>query len=157
MQPRGLRRHYRNHAQIQHQLASFIAFVSAIHQQRKSLRAWVPTLPVGLDVHADTIAVAIGEPDGEVRSVEIGRVALARKVRLDVQGPCIPDEGGLISFRAILSDSLSFLGGLYLLLMPIVLLGSRQLKPRGWYSLHRRLVLGDVVLDLWSLYLQQSS
>ena len=30
MQPIGLRRHYRNHARIEHQLPDFIAFVSAI-------------------------------------------------------------------------------------------------------------------------------
>jgi hypothetical protein len=36
MQPVGLRWNYRNHAQIQHQLPGFIAFVSAVHQQRKA-------------------------------------------------------------------------------------------------------------------------
>src|ERR1035437_3626625 len=38
MQPVGLGRDYWNHAEIQHQLAGLIAFVSAIHQQRKSFR-----------------------------------------------------------------------------------------------------------------------
>src|ERR1700733_10325014 len=38
MQPVGLRRNYRNHAQIKHQLPGFIAFVSAVHQQRKAPR-----------------------------------------------------------------------------------------------------------------------
>ena len=45
MQSVGLRRDHRNHSQIEHQLLSFIAFVSPIHQHRKAL-AWLPTLPV---------------------------------------------------------------------------------------------------------------
>src|SRR5829696_1564880 len=38
LQPVALRRDYRNHAQIEHQLPGFISFVGAIHQQWKAFR-----------------------------------------------------------------------------------------------------------------------
>jgi hypothetical protein len=44
---------------------------------------------VGLDVHADTIAVAVAEPDGTVRS--LGRIPMGSALRCD-RANTDPDE-----------------------------------------------------------------
>jgi hypothetical protein len=55
------------------QLADYA--VNREDQRRRAAYEWQPAMSnvrfVGLDVHAETIAVAVAEPDGEVRSLGI--------------------------------------------------------------------------------------